>query len=243
MRKVTVFYLVVVPGIALLILSGVPLYVPGIGVVLAGLFLLVMSMSPKAGFFMESVLHTAPGNVLLSFDDGPDPEHTVRILDILKKHGVTAMFFLIGQKIPGNEELVRRIAAEGHMIGSHSLNHSPWMGFYATESTRREILDGHAQLLAVVPEAGPWFRPPFGVGNPTIAKVLAQHRMQSVGWSVRSYDTVKKDPEKLLKKLSKSIKGSDIVLLHDTQSITAEVLEPLVLALKNKNLTLKATLK
>ncbi|SFB06382.1 polysaccharide deacetylase family protein [Algoriphagus aquimarinus] len=205
-------------------------------------FLFGMSMFLRAQFFVKSTFRTSENNVLLSFDDGPDPVNTPLVLDILKKQGATAMFFLIGKKVKGNEALVRRIQEEGHLLGSHSYSHDSKIGLWNKARTTMDIRTGHEELLKVVPNAGDWYRPPFGVTNPTIASALKKCGLKSIGWSVRSFDTVKKDPKKLLENLSQEIKGSDIVLLHDTQNLTVSILEPLVLELKSRKLTLKAEL-
>ncbi|MDR7129134.1 peptidoglycan/xylan/chitin deacetylase (PgdA/CDA1 family) [Algoriphagus sp. 4150] len=206
------------------------------------LFLFCMAMFIKPQFFVKFILKTTKNNVLLSFDDGPDPVNTPLVLDILKKHNAKAMFFLIGKKVKGNETLIERMHAEGHLLGSHSYSHDPMIGLWNRSRTTLDIGDGHGALQHVIPEAGNWYRPPFGVTNPNIAFALKKCGLQAVGWTVRSYDTVKKDPEKLLESLKRKIKGSDIVLLHDTQPHTVSILEPLILELKRRNLTSKAEL-
>ncbi|WPR75902.1 polysaccharide deacetylase family protein [Algoriphagus sp. NG3] len=209
-----------------------------------GIFLFFGAMSLRIGaqFFLNSILTTSEGNVLLSFDDGPDPVNTPLILDILKKHNVTSVFFLIGKKVKGNEVLVRRIHEEGHLLGSHSFSHAPTMGFWNREKTTADIGDGHAELLKIIPQAGNLYRPPFGVTNPAIAYAIRKCGLQSVGWTVRSFDTIRKEPSEMLNRLKRSIKGSDIVLMHDTQPHTISILDPLILELKKRKLTLKAEL-
>ncbi|WP_192348205.1 polysaccharide deacetylase family protein [Algoriphagus sp. Y33] len=205
-------------------------------------FLFAMAMLIKPQFFVKYVLKTTENNVLLSFDDGPDPVNTPLVLDILKKHKVTAMFFLIGEKVKGNEALIQRMHAEGHLLGSHSYSHDPMIGLWSRKKTTLDIGDGHDALQIIIPEAGNWYRPPFGVTNPNIAFALQKCGLHAVGWTVRSYDTVKKDPEKLLESLKRKIKGSDIVLLHDTQAYTVSIVESLIVELKRKKMTLKAEL-
>ncbi|MEB2777805.1 polysaccharide deacetylase family protein [Algoriphagus sp. D3-2-R+10] len=220
-------------------ISNLYLIVLAVGI---SLFLFSMAMLIKPQFFVKYVLKTTEDNVLLSFDDGPDPVNTPLVLNILKKHKVTAMFFLIGKKVKGNEALIQRMHAEGHILGSHSCSHDPMIGLWSKHKTAFDIESGHEALQTIIPNAGNWYRPPFGVTNPNIAFALKKQGLQAVGWTVRSFDTVKKDPEKLLASLKKKIKGSDIVLLHDTQSHTVSILEPLILELKRRNLTLKAEL-
>ena len=135
--------LVLTLGILLTPISDLYVVVVMVGVLV---FLGTMSLLIGAQFFLNSILRTSAGNVLLSFDDGPDPVNTPLVLDILKKHNVTALFFLIGKKVKGNEALIRRIHEEGHLLGSHSYSHDPTMGFWSRERTTSDIADGHAEL-------------------------------------------------------------------------------------------------
>ena len=94
----------------------------------------------------------------LTFDDGPNPEWTPRVLEILAAHQATASFFLLGGKASEHPELVTRLAAEGHSIGSHSLSHRNLREVSARE-TRREIEGGAAALAAILGKRPRWFRP------------------------------------------------------------------------------------
>ncbi|WP_339864439.1 polysaccharide deacetylase family protein [uncultured Algoriphagus sp.] len=242
MTKPQVVFGVAILAAVTILLTSVSNYYLIALMVCVSLFLFGMSMFLRAQFFVKSIFRSSENNVLLSFDDGPDPLNTPIVLDILKKNGATAMFFLIGKKLKGNEALIRRIHEEGHLLGSHSFSHDPKMGLWDKARTAADIEKGHEELLKIVPGAGDWYRPPFGLTNPNIAAALMKCGLKSIGWSVRSFDTVKKDPTKLLDKLTQEIKGSDIVLLHDTQDITVSLLETLILELKSRNLTLKAEL-
>lgn len=242
MNKVQVVLGIAGVLIAVILAGSFSYYYLILPVVGAALFLFGMSFWITSQFFLRSVLTTTENNVLLSFDDGPDPVNTPLVLDILKKHGVKAMFFLIGKKIAGNEAILQRIHQEGHLLGSHSFSHDPKVGFWSWEKVTADIDNGHKELLKVIPDAGNRYRPPFGVTNPTIASAITHCGLQSIAWSVRSFDTAKKDPAWLLDRLKQKINGSDIVLMHDTQAHTVSILEPLILELKSRNLTLKAEL-
>lgn len=242
MSKIQVVLLLVLTAAIGIFLSSISNYYLIALILVTASFLIVMSMFLRAQFFVKSIVRTTENNVLLSFDDGPDPVNTPLVLDILKKHNIKAMFFLIGKKVKDNEAVVQRIQDEGHLLGSHSFSHDPKIGFWNRSQTTQDIEKGHRELLNIIPGAGNWYRPPFGVTNPAIAFALKTCGLQSVAWSLRSFDTMKKDPNKLLESLKGKIKGSDIVLLHDTQKITVSILEPLILDLKSKKLTLKAEL-
>jgi len=205
-------------------------------------FWFLMSLCIRCNFFIKSINHTVVPNVVLSFDDGPHPEITPRILDILKLHEVQALFFVIGKNIQGNEEIIERIVSEGHLIGSHSYNHPNLMGVLSVVKVREEIKRGHDELSRILKKPSLLFRPPVGVTNPNIARAIVQLNIQSVGWSLRSLDTVFTSKERILKRLLRKVKGGDIVLLHDTKEITLEMLEEFIVAIKQKKLVLKAKL-
>jgi peptidoglycan/xylan/chitin deacetylase (PgdA/CDA1 family) len=207
-----------------------------------GAFVFLMSMRLQSGFFVSAQVKTSSDNVMLTFDDGPDPELTPKVLDILAAEEVQAMFFLIGKKIKGNEALVRRIVEEGHLVGSHSFSHDPRMGFWGKVMVRNDIWRGHQSLQEVVPEAGQWYRPPFGVTNPNIAQAIRGCGLKVVGWSLRSTDTVIRDERRLLDRLRRKVRGGDVVLLHDTQAQTVAILPSFIHFLKERQLRIKAEL-
>lgn len=214
-------------GIAILLL---PLEWParyaGLGLVL-GLWLLLTAYGAyqiRLNWFVRSV-HSVPGSsIALTFDDGPDPETTPVVLSVLREHRVPATFFLIGQKAAQHPDLVRRIVSEGHAIGNHSDSHSRRIGFFSTRHLHDDLARCNLTLEKITGSAVRLFRPPFGVTNPRYARVLTSLDMISVGWSLRSYDTVAADDNVLLRRLKKKLRGGQIVLLHDTVRVTAEVL-------------------
>ncbi|MCS7173513.1 MAG: polysaccharide deacetylase family protein [Armatimonadetes bacterium] len=123
--------------------------------------------------------------VALTFDDGPHPVYTPRILEVLAEHGAGATFFLIGRHAEENPELVRRIVAEGHTLGSHTYAHrhlwhlDPW-------ATREEILRGHRAVEAISGESLRFFRPPWGAMNLAALAVCSWEGLVPVLWSVRA---------------------------------------------------------
>lgn len=171
--------------------------------------------------------------IALTFDDGP-AEHTHTVLDILKTENVKATFFLIGKNIQGNETLVRRMMEEGHAIGSHSQNHGFHFDWQSSSKMIAEIEESNNAIAAITGEPVKLFRPPYGVTNPNLAKALRITGLKSIGWSVRSMDTVAKDKDALLQKVIKKVKPRDIILLHDRCEITTLILPDLIKALKDK---------
>lgn len=187
-------------------------------------------------WYLKSVHRVEANAIALTFDDGPDPDTTPRILSILNDAGVTATFFLIGEKAEKYPDLVRQIAREGHGIGNHSFSHRKDIGFFGTDRLREDIGKANRVLELNLGRPVPLFRPPFGVTNPRYAKVLTALGLRSIGWSLRSYDTVIKNEEKLAARLRNKVRGSHIVLLHDSVPATVSVLAPFIVYCKSRQL-------
>jgi peptidoglycan/xylan/chitin deacetylase (PgdA/CDA1 family) len=172
--------------------------------------------------------------IALTFDDGP-ANFTEAILDILKKENIPATFFLIGKNIEGNEALLKRMIIEGHSIGNHSFHHGFNFDWKRSSKMAAEILETNTAIEAVTQIPTTLFRPPYGVTNPNLAKAIKKTGVKSIGWSLRSMDTVAKDPQKLLSKILNQVKSGDIILLHDSCAITLQILPQLLRSLKEKN--------
>lgn len=181
-------------------------------------------------YFYPSVFRNTGPEVILTFDDGPDPVITPRILDILQKHNIKAIFFVIGRKAQENPEILQRIISEGHTIGNHTQNHSLFFAALHSKKVAREIDAFTENIEPLVEEKITIFRPPIGYTNPKIARALRKRNFKIIAWSVRSYDSFK-NKESLMKRLLKTKPGS-IVLLHDNLAQTADILEAYILQAK-----------
>ena len=170
--------------------------------------------------------------VAITFDDGPDPTNTPKILDILKNHQATASFFCIGKRMQEHPEVLKRIQREGHTIGNHTYTHSRNMGFFGSQRISSELKRTNTVAQEILGKHLQWYRPAFGVTNPAIKKALEQTDLRAVGWSIRSYDTLPLSEAFLYKRITKRIQGGDIILLHDTGEKTVAVLERLLLFLQ-----------
>ena len=159
----------------------------------------------------------------ITFDDGPDPKITPQILEILKKHNKKATFFCIGEKIEKHPEVIQQIAEQGHEIGNHSYSHSYYFDFFRTSKVIKELDKTNKLIKEISGKDCIIFRPPFGVTNPNIAKAVKKLNLETIGWSIRSLDTVK-DKKTILKRLEKA-KPGDIILFHDTKEQTVEILD------------------
>jgi peptidoglycan/xylan/chitin deacetylase (PgdA/CDA1 family) len=186
-------------------------------------------------FFIKSIcsVKTADRWIALSFDDGPG-EPTARVLDILKEEGAEATFFCIGKKIPGNEDLMKRITSEGHLIGNHSFSHHTWFDLFSSRRMLTDIMEMNRLTKDVTGLSPKFFRPPYGVTNPNLKKAVMKGGFISIGWSVRSYDTMIKNRQRLLNKILSALKPGAIVLLHDTSETTVAILPELLKAIRNK---------
>ncbi|MEP3208040.1 MAG: polysaccharide deacetylase family protein [Maribacter sp.] len=179
---------------------------------------------------------TRQPHVAITFDDGPHQEFTPKVLDLLKKHNAKATFFCIGQQVERRPEILKRILAEGHLLGNHTYSHSKSFGFFSTEKVISEMgstiqlikdLTGKEMLL---------YRPAFAVTNPMIERAVKHLKVTSIGWNVRSLDTTARSEKMILKRILRKLSKGDIILLHDTSQKTVNVLEQLLLFLKEKNL-------
>jgi peptidoglycan/xylan/chitin deacetylase (PgdA/CDA1 family) len=159
----------------------------------------------------------------LTFDDGPDPAYTPPLLDLLAAHGVQASFFLIGEKVERHPELVRRIVAEGHMLGNHSYSH--WE--FRNMTLRKQLSEVHrtdALLSAFDQRPHHRVRTPRGYLAAPLLLYFASHRRSFVHWSYDSLDYQPQPVEELVARLRQQPPASgDIVLMHDdsTKACTA----------------------
>lgn len=181
----------------------------------------------------------AGSSVYLTFDDGPHPEHTVRLLDLLAQHDAKGTFFLLGDQAEKSPELVRRVLAEGHAIGNHSMSHPKMRALGARAQWAQidradavlERLDGHRRHM---------FRPPNG--RLTLAMVLASlwRRQPLVLWTIDSHD-YKLDPKDVVQRLrAMPPSAGDVILFHDDSACAGHAIEALLPAWKQAGLRFPA---
>ncbi len=154
--------------------------------------------------------------VALTFDDGPDPDITPRVLDMLAAHQARATFFVIGRYLERHRALGERMHREGHELGNHSWRHSPFQNFYPSAGHGHEI-DRCADLIKSVTDSKrePWYRPPIGLKSPAMARASHQRKLKVAAWSIHSRDTLSRDPVAVARSVINRIRPGDIVLLHD----------------------------
>jgi peptidoglycan/xylan/chitin deacetylase (PgdA/CDA1 family) len=186
------------------------------GVLSAGGLLAYSIFSPRCQFWAPVVRGLTQVNaVALTFDDGPHPDFTPRILDILAQHGIQATFFVIGRFAREYPHLIRRIRDEGHTIGNHSLDHDHFGINRNRAYWNRQIHETQRIVADIIGQPPLLFRPPMGFKNWHVAAAAREARLPIVGWSIRAYDTQPISPEILAARLLRRTTGHDILLLHD----------------------------
>ncbi len=165
--------------------------------------------------------------ISLSFDDGPNEEYTEKILAKLDEYGIKASFFVIGANAEKNKDLVKKIYEQGHIIGNHSYTHRKSIESRKVKTIIAEIDRTNTVIKDIIGKKPLYFRPPFGLTTPRVAKAIEQTNMVPVAWSLRTYDT-KITTEKVIKKIRKRLNGGDIVLLHDNHEGILEILDFLI---------------
>lgn len=171
--------------------------------------------------------------IALTFDDGPS-ENTLQILDILEKHDAKATFFCIGKNIEKHPEILKKIDAQGHIIGNHSFSHSNFFDFYRKNRVIQELKETDNLILEITGKKPYFFRPPYGVTNPSIRRALETTKHQVIGWNIRSMDGISKNTPAIFNRIVTRLSPGSVVLLHDTRPQTNAVLEQLLLSLAEK---------
>ena len=155
------------------------------------------------------------GAVALTFDDGPNARYTEALLDGLKEREVRASFFLVGQCIEGNEDTVRRMAEEGHLIGVHCMEHRD----LTRESEEEAVRQLAAMIGAVTGRMPEYIRPPFGKWSSGLQEAVP---METVLWSVDSLDWKLQDTDRIVQRVLKDTEDGDIILMHDEFQTSVE---------------------
>jgi peptidoglycan-N-acetylglucosamine deacetylase len=192
-----------------------------IGAVAANhLALTVAGLLPRNGLLGPNITRlpaaaAARGEVVLTIDDGPDPDVTPRVLDQLAAAKARATFFCIGRRAAAHPVLTREIIARGHTIENHSEHHWKRFSTLGPGGMAREISAAQETLTQITGCTPRYFRPPAGLRNPFLDPVLARLELRLATWTRRAYDTRVGDPQRVLARLGNGLAGGDILLLHD----------------------------
>ena len=174
-------------------------------------------LSPSLEMFAEVVWRGPEGarGVALTFDDGPHPTFTRSVLDTLDRAGAKATFFVIGEKAARQAELLREIAARGHLVGVHGDKHDRVLSFRSLERVRADIARAVEIITTATGERPRFYRPPVGQTNPRIARAAKELGLTIVGWSLRGRDGIRANPERVVARIVPRLRDGAIVLLHD----------------------------
>ena len=152
--------------------------------------------------------------IALTYDDGPNDPHTLKLLDVLAKHNVRATFFMIGRYVQQRPDIARAVAQAGHVIGNHTFTH-PLLIFKSAAQTRAELVDCRQALQDAIGEHSNLFRPPFGGRRPATLGSRANSGSRPVMWNVTGYDWNAPPAAVIEKKVVRQMRGGDVILLHD----------------------------
>ena len=171
--------------------------------------------------------------VALTFDDGPNPATTNQALDTLSKYGIKATFFVLGKNVSGNEEILKRMKADGHVIGNHSWSH-PVLSKLSLDEAKKQITDTEDALTKVLGSSSKLMRPPYGAITDDIRNSLD---LSFIMWDVDSLDWKSKNEAAILTEIQHQVANGSIVLMHDIHSPTVNALPRVIEYLKNQGYT------
>jgi peptidoglycan/xylan/chitin deacetylase (PgdA/CDA1 family) len=174
------------------------------------------SMSPTGQWYGQTFAHGIRGSkqIALTFDDGPNDPHTLRLLDVLAKNDVHATFFMIGRYVQQRPDIARAVAQAGHVVGNHTFTH-PLLIFKSEAQTRQQFLDCRKALQDAIGEHSNLFRPPYGGRRPSTLRVARELGLETVMWNVTGYDWNAPPAPVIEKKVARQMRGGDVILLHD----------------------------
>jgi peptidoglycan/xylan/chitin deacetylase (PgdA/CDA1 family) len=193
------------------------------------------SANINSNFYIQSHCYgiTTRNEIAITFDDGPTA-YTKKILNTLKEYEVTATFFVIGKNIQGNEIILKQTVAEGHTIGNHTFSHSFFIDFKGATAFKSELNQTAAAVYNITGKRLQFFRPPYGVTTPNLARAATALNYKVIGWNIRSLDTTKDSEEVIFNRIKQQLKPGAIILFHDTSDKTNKVLKQTLAHAKEK---------
>jgi peptidoglycan/xylan/chitin deacetylase (PgdA/CDA1 family) len=198
-----------------------------LGIALAGLL-------PRCGWLGPNITRLPEARarrelIALTFDDGPDPEVTPAVLDLLERADAKATFFCIGSRAEAHPDLVSSIRVRGHGIENHTYSHPNTFAFHGPRGMMSQIVRAQEAIERSGGGRPLLFRAPAGIQNPWLGTVVGRAGLSLVSWSRRGYDTVSRNSGRVAARLGKGLRAGDILLLHDGSSARDESGRPVVL--------------
>ena len=174
------------------------------------------AMAPESQLYGQTFLGLAPGTkkIALTYDDGPNDPHTLQLLEALARHNVRATFFMIGRHVRQKPEVAREVAKAGHAIGNHTDSH-PNLIFVSTTRLKVELSRCRDSIEQALGTHSNLFRPPFGGRRPQTLRVARAVGLLPVMWNVTGWDWNAKPADLIEPKITRQIRGGDVILLHD----------------------------
>lgn len=169
------------------------------------------------------------GEVALTFDDGPDPHVTPRVLDLLDQHRARATFFCIGERVRAHPEIAAEISRRGHRVENHTQTHPHLFACYPAPALRREILEAQSSIVRAGVRAPRLFRAPAGLRNPLLDWTLFRAGLHLVSWTRRGFDALEKNPRRIARRLLAGLAPGDVLVLHDGSAARKQGANPVVL--------------
>jgi peptidoglycan/xylan/chitin deacetylase (PgdA/CDA1 family) len=173
-------------------------------------------MAPTGQWYGRTFTGLARGTrqLALTYDDGPNDPHTLRLLETLARHSVHATFFLIGRNVGQRPAIVREIVAAGHVVGNHTFTH-PLLVFKTAAEIQKELTDCRSAIQDAIGEHSNLFRPPFGGRRPAVLRIARELGLVPIMWNVTGYDWNAPPAAVIERKCNRQIRGGDVILLHD----------------------------
>lgn len=174
------------------------------------------TMSPTGQWYGRTFVGLPAGSMklALTYDDGPNDPHTLRLLEVLARHDVRSTFFLMGRYVKRRPDIVRELSRAGHVIGNHTFSH-PNLIFASARRTRTELERCQQTLNDAVGEHSRLFRPPFGGRRPGTLRIARNLGLEPIMWNVTGYDWRGKPAQYVEQKVRARVRGGDVILLHD----------------------------
>jgi peptidoglycan/xylan/chitin deacetylase (PgdA/CDA1 family) len=172
---------------------------------------------------------SARGEVAITIDDGPDPAVTPRVLALLDEHRALATFFCVGERVERYAELAQEIVLRGHTVENHSQRHRHNFSLLGPGGMKAEIARAQDSIARVTGSRPRFFRAPAGLRNPFLDPALNSLELRLASWTRRGFDTVNGNAETVYRRLAKSLRGGDILLLHDGNAALGSAGVPVIL--------------
>jgi len=192
------------------------LAITGAAIFGVGVTALYQSVAPRSRWYGRSFTELPSGAKLLAltYDDGPNDPHSLNLLEVLSKHGVRATFFMIGQYVQSRPDIAREIVRAGHVVGNHTFTH-PLLTIQSAAEIRKQLSDCRAALNDAIGTHSKLFRPPFGGRRPAVLRIARELGFEPIMWNVTGYDWNAPPAAVIEKKVSRQVRGGDVILLHD----------------------------